>query len=433
MNNVEEDLNKKKIEIDEIKAPDELEEKLREALNSIEIKKPKKKTNYKVAAAAILLILILGYSHDTLAYYGKKIVGYDNISSVSLSNLNNLGMGQNIGKSYKFSDGTIVTLDGVIYDDKYFYVLYSMKNTDKAIDENEAGTNIINIKGLFNNYAMKSGSGKISDDKKQINYVDEFSSPVFYEKKLTFSMLRDVNGKSETGNISFVLDRSKAIKRSFKKNINKSIELDGHKVYFKTISISQLGIEVDGSVDSIFDNIINYDNKIHCDVIFNIIADGKMLESSGESSSGISHFGIGRTFSRNFQGLNSIKKLEIADITFNKTRYYNSSAKSININNDSIDKKIDFDDTSFKIEKMYKEGDSTYVQMLRQKNAEIIGAGFFVDGKEIHSEYKTLDKPNGNEVRDLWRIYGQGNIIECRIKGINFTAEYNGKIDIGVK
>lgn len=431
MKNIEEVLNDKKIDIDEIKAPDELEDKLRVALNSVEYMKIKKKINVKIAVAAVLLVLILGYSHDTLAYYGEKIIGYDNISSNSLSNLNELGMGQKLDESYKFSDGTTVTLDGVIYDDKDLYTLYSVKNNNIEIDEKEAGSDIINIKGSYKNYNMKSGSGKVSDDKKQINYIEEFNAPDFYEKKLTFSITRNINGKTETGNIKFVLDRSKAIKRSLKKNINKTINIDGHKIKFKTISVSPLGIEVEGSVDSLVDNIIHHDTKAQYNVGFSLVADGKVLECTTSSqSTGISAKGASMIFNSKFEGLNAVKSLEITNITLNKTKYYSSAAKSFDITTDTVNKKVNFDGTSLEIEKVYTEGDSTYVQMLRKKDVEIVGAGFYIDGREIHSEFKTLGEVNKDEVRDLWRIYGKGENIKFRIKGINFVTISKNVIDV---
>ncbi|MDP4177115.1 MAG: DUF4179 domain-containing protein [Bacillota bacterium] len=429
MKNIEEILNNKKIDIDQIKAPENIEGRLFDALDSVKVIKTKNKINYKIAAAVILLVLLVVYSHDTLAYFGEKIIGYDNIQSGSLDNLNNNGMGQKINKSYKFSDGTIVTLDGVIYDDKNLYTLYSERNEDKEIDSSEFGSNMINIVGCME-YKNSTCTGEITDDKKQMNNVMKFSAPAFYERKLTFSICRNVNGKSETGNISFVLDRSKAIKRSLNKNINKTVTLNGHKINFKTISVSPLGIEVKGTIDSLIDYVLHHNNEQY-NVSFDVVADDKVI-SNIESGSGNSASlkGLGRTFYSDFEGISSFKKLELSNIILNQTKYYNSSAKSFNLNSNTVNKKIDFDGTSFEVEKVFIDGDSTCVQMISGKNAEIIGAGFFINGQEVHSEYKDLEEVDNDKVRVLWRIYGKGEDIKFKIRGINYFSKYDNKIDV---
>lgn len=429
MKGIEEILYDKKIDIEQIKAPEDIEERLFNALDSVKVIKTKSKINYKIAAAVILLVLLVGYSHDTLAYFGEKIIGYDNIQSGSLDSLNNNGMGQKINKSYKFSDGTIVTLDGIIYDDKNLYTLYSERNEYKEIDGNEIGSDTINIIGYIE-YKNSTSIGEITNNKKQINNIMKFTAPAFYERKLTFSICRNVNGKIETGNISFVLDRSKAIKRSLNKNINKTVNLNGHEINFKTISVSPLGIEVKGTIESSIYNIIHHNNEQY-NVSFDVVADDKVISNiESGSRTNASLKGIGRTFYSDFSGISSFKKLQLSNIILNETKYYNSSEKYFNLNSNTVNKKIDFDGTSFEVEKVYIDGDSTCVQMIRGKSAEIIGAGFFINGQEVHSEYKDLEELNNDKVRVLWRIYGKGEDIKFKIRGINYISKYDNKIDV---
>lgn len=42
---------------------------------------------------------------DTLAFYGKKLIGYESVMNGTLKELNQLGKGQIIGKSHTFSRG----------------------------------------------------------------------------------------------------------------------------------------------------------------------------------------------------------------------------------------------------------------------------------------------------------------------------------------
>ena len=85
-------LNEEKGEFDNIKLPNDMENRLRSALDEVPEKK-KKRLRSRVAAI-IIVVLLLGYNIDTLAYYGKQLIGYENLMTGTLQELNEMGKGQ---------------------------------------------------------------------------------------------------------------------------------------------------------------------------------------------------------------------------------------------------------------------------------------------------------------------------------------------------
>ncbi len=74
---------------------------------------------------------------DTLAYYGKKLIGYDMVMNGTLQELNQLGKGQEIGEAYTFQNGVTLSLDGIMLDGNQllaFYTLYDPRGTIGEID-----------------------------------------------------------------------------------------------------------------------------------------------------------------------------------------------------------------------------------------------------------------------------------------------------------
>ena len=72
MKGIEKMLSRKKEEIFMVEAPEEMEDCLKSALQKKRRRFPK-----GAIAAAFVAALILAYSFDSIAYYGKKFMGYD--------------------------------------------------------------------------------------------------------------------------------------------------------------------------------------------------------------------------------------------------------------------------------------------------------------------------------------------------------------------
>ncbi|HPT90838.1 MAG TPA: DUF4179 domain-containing protein, partial [Acetivibrio sp.] len=111
MKEMKEILIRKKDEIYMTQVPEEMEDCLRSALQK------KRRHFHKSAVAAVFAaVLIVIYSFDSIAYYGKKFIGYDNMLYGNLKELFDEGRGQEINKSCTFSDGLEFTLDAIMFD-----------------------------------------------------------------------------------------------------------------------------------------------------------------------------------------------------------------------------------------------------------------------------------------------------------------------------
>jgi hypothetical protein len=73
MDEIEKALKRKREEINLINAPEELESRLRSALD-----RKRRKLSSKLLAVALIAVFIFAYSFDALAYYGRQFIGYEN-------------------------------------------------------------------------------------------------------------------------------------------------------------------------------------------------------------------------------------------------------------------------------------------------------------------------------------------------------------------
>ncbi|HBQ26988.1 MAG TPA: hypothetical protein DD791_11390 [Syntrophomonas sp.] len=104
----------------------------------------------------------------------------------ALKQLNQLGKGQSINKSYTYKNGIILSLDGIMLDDNQLLVYYTINNPEGKLDIGEIGS-MLYIKGMVNDYMMNSSQGLIDNSESQIRYIASFESPYFFEKGLSFN------------------------------------------------------------------------------------------------------------------------------------------------------------------------------------------------------------------------------------------------------
>lgn len=85
MDNIEKRLTEENRRLNTIAAPEELEARLRSALEGAAPARTKRiSVVWRAAAAAILLIVIFGYNYNAFAFYGKKLLGFDELISSTL-------------------------------------------------------------------------------------------------------------------------------------------------------------------------------------------------------------------------------------------------------------------------------------------------------------------------------------------------------------
>ena len=243
MREIEAMLREESRELNRVVVPEELEERLRAALET-----RRKRPPYILAAAvAALFLLLFASNFNAIAFYARQILGFDRIMTGTLKDLNELGRGQLIDRSCTLDNGIRIILEGVMVDGNRLIAFITQENM--AADPVEDVPHFI-LKGPFGNcYGGGSGYGEVTDDGTAVKYVFSFDPPGPLEKHLTLGLSCLVDGVFHEGEIRFALDRSKAMGFSLKEEISRTIDLDdGGRIDFNTIAISPSMTTIEGSL-----------------------------------------------------------------------------------------------------------------------------------------------------------------------------------------
>lgn len=430
MNNIEKNLKDIKNDIDNIEIPSELEGRLKKALDNKKIKR-RKNVLGKVVAACLTLLLI-GYNFDTLAFYGKEIIGYNNVMNKDLKELNDLGKGQIINKSYTFKDGVSITLDGIMVDESQLLAFYTIKAPDGNVDE---VTPRISLNGLFGEHMLSSGQGDMNDEGTIMKNMYSFEPPYFFEKTLHLSFGFYEDGRSEEGEITFKLDRQKAMENKLKKNINKSIELDETKIHFDSILASPTRTVINGSIQNILElaiDKINDERLIPNELEIRLIANNKEVQVQ---SSGMRTNIKGITFHREYDALpQNLKSLELELVSFSADHGID---KVINLKKDSINQNFNVNNQDIIINKIYESNGNTFVDITTEENTFLTKVYLLADNKRLElnktaeDEYKKLDNGKVLRTRTL-EFKGVGKEYKLDIKRMTYSKDYNKTIKIPI-
>ncbi|MDF2673382.1 MAG: hypothetical protein K0R09_1647 [Clostridiales bacterium] len=429
MDKIEKILENQKINIENIEVPKELEARLRRSLS-----RKKKSYSKALTAAVVILALIFGYSYDAIAYYGKKILGYDKVAFGNLKELNEKGRGQEVGKSFTFSDGTKVTLDGIMFDDNKF-TGFIRESSNIEIDASSISYSIKGINPF--GYMQESGAGNFNEARTELNWVYDFEVPHFYEKWLTLEIEKREEGNIEHGSIGFTLDRSKAMGHTVKQDINKSIEIEDADIEINSIIVSPMAAVVEGSYKS--ERITDVpDPKIMYYVDFDLFINGNEYQESGGNIRGANNE---RAFSKEFNAVPlDVNSLQIKNIKFVSEILVD---KMIKVTTETSDMKIEINETDISIKKVKTDGNATYITLKSQKYDETINSRYdpqialFISGEQIKGEDITsgvLYEENGKKYIDrTFKFSGKGENMEIGIKVVYITEGSSEVINIPVK
>lgn len=212
MNKLEKALEDKKIEIGDIHAPDNFEEIIREKLEFN--KKKNKRFNITKIASVFIMIIILGYNSSTLAFYGRNLLGYENVMNDTLLELSNLGQGQVIDKEVVFFDGLRVRLDMIMLDGNGLILFYSIKDESGKIDIEDINLST-NIKGLFYNTGHAGYGEYIESENEQRWVLITSQRPKIFNQRISFG----INYNNSYEEIEFKLDRRLAVGETIRFNV----------------------------------------------------------------------------------------------------------------------------------------------------------------------------------------------------------------------
>lgn len=428
MADIERLFDEAKQELNSIEIPEEMESRLRSSLNSIPDRKGKTNIRRKIAVL-IVIIFLISYNADTLAYYGKKLIGYDNIMTGTLQELNELGKGQIIGKAYTFKNGASVTLDGIMLDDNNLIAFYTIKAPQGNVDDIDSKLRI-SMEGLFGDIFHHEGQGEINDDGTEMKWISVFDKPGFFEKKIKFNV--ELSGdEREHGLIEFKIDRNKAMGHNLKISIDKMVEVDQREIKIESLMASPTSTVIKGQIQNIVELGIDYlkgDRFMPESIEFDLLADGKRIDVQSSSiSTGIK----GSNFSIKYDALpTDTKDIEIKLISFGG---YHDVKEKISLKKGDINKNIQILNKDISINKVYELDRNTYINITTDEDLILTNVNLIIDGERIKPERtiigdyeKIVDGDNVKikYTRDI-EFKGTGKRLELEINRIKYNERYD--------
>ena len=380
------------------------------------------------------------YNYDVFAYYGKKILGYDEVAIGSLKELNESGRGQEINESYKFKNGTEVILDGVMIDDNKLVAMYTIKGD--SIEKVE-GISINSFKGIWN-YYQKGGCGKSTEDRKEIKWIMDFDPPKAFDTRLTFNIYSTANdiSRGEVGTISFKLDRNKAVKRMVKLKVNEVVDFQGIKYNFTSLSASQMSVVLEGNikVNSQKDkNIFSYDGlnpnrasrNLNIELWESYVKDGKTITEKIETNRwGNSSGAGGIKFEYEFDGLKpNVQKLILKVV---KTEDMKEIGRTIEVNSQTKNVRIVPGTEELIIKDVKEQDGNTVVTFIGEKDIAFETA-LDIEGKQAITleETSKIVQINGKEsLEKIYKFEGNGKNMSMLFKALTHETYINKQITI---
>lgn len=433
MSRIEEILNNKKIDLDELKVPEELESRLNNALKNKSFNRKRSRSwGVKVAMLLIAFVLVT-YNIDTLAFYGRELLGFDNIMNGTLKELNEMGMGQAVERSYTFSNGAKVTLNGVMVDDNQLLAFYTIEDKNGNIDE--LNFNSMYVKGVIGRHYKESAQGEVNKDETIIRWVEKFEPPYAFEKHLAWTFNMMVNGKNEEGRISFVLDRDKAMGNTLKTRLNETIKIDGTEIRFDEITASPTATVVIGTLQNIFELAGKEmsGERIYSPMLrVELLANGKVVQNQG---AGVSTGMKGTKFDIRYDALpQNLEKLQLHLTSFVGDYEVN---ELVRLNNDLVGKTIQIKGQDVLIDKIDRKNEETVITITTTNTVTLSKVYLLAGNNRVDlsetTDY-TFDKKEDGTVtktRTL-RFKTTAENLQLEIKRIRYEKLYDEYVDISL-
>ncbi|SFL86522.1 protein of unknown function [Gracilibacillus orientalis] len=275
MSNLKKQMLKEKQQLESLQAPDQLEYRLHNALKSQQTRNSSRKYFvWKLVAAFLLCSILIGYNYQGLAYYGKKIIGFEDVDVISdtLQNLNEMGNGQSLNESITFENGVTFTVNGVMVDDNQLIIYYTATSETNNIDNPELDFTPMRITGFLTKSHMNSGAGNVSEDESTIKGTYSFEPPNGFAKELTLHFQQSVK------TLTFEYDPNKAMGSSLRQKVDKRMPMDTGYLHFKTITASPTATVIKGTSNKETVDQLSFNQIV-------LVADGKKIQQLGSSYS----------------------------------------------------------------------------------------------------------------------------------------------------
>lgn len=429
MTNVERRLEEEKKRMDNIETPLELEDRLRKALDTT--RKPSRQpVIWKTLAVAMLLFIFVGYHFNAFAYYGKQIIGFDDMISGTLKDLNNAGKGQNIEKSIMLDAKTKLTINGIMTDANRMIVYYTVSNPN-GVPNPDTLSEIFNpskITGLFTKSNFEGGVGKENEERSEFKGMMDFEPPSPFAKKLTLHFWKHLeSGQMEQTKVSFPYDPNKAMQTEIKQSINKTVKVDKGKIHFDSIVASPTLTVIKGSLK--VENFDRFDLALHG---IELLANGQSVEiQSSESRSSLK----GRSFEVRFDALPS--NLESLELNVKEFVGYKGLNKTISLE-DITDKSVDIGGTDLWIKNILSTSNGIEITIVTE--ATVLLDEVSIGEKTNKTPLETTINQQDTKEMDRKIIKERTLLFDTtempdhlNIGGIHYMKKYDKKFQIPIK
>ncbi|WP_025785428.1 DUF4179 domain-containing protein [Sporosarcina sp. D27] len=273
MNELEQHLEREKSRLENNKAPEELNERLRLALERTPSRRVNKTPKWIAVAVAILFLSFVSYNYNAFAYYGKKLLGYDELMTDTLAQLNEEGNGQSIEKKIILSDGSELYLDGLLTDENQSILYYTIKNSKGVAAEPQFSV----IQGLWTKAYPTHGTYSLNEEGTEMKGIQGFESISPFAKKLTLEYM--TNEGTEQGEITFPYDPKQAMQTELKQSIRKKVHVDQGTIRFDSITATPSRTTIKGKV-----KVDNFDRIQLGAGGVQLLANGEPIDLTGSSS-----------------------------------------------------------------------------------------------------------------------------------------------------
>lgn len=436
MANIEKLLNSYRQDLDNIEIPEDMEMKMRESLSKVS-KRRRTLSLRKIAVFTVILFLV-GYNFDTLAYYGRKFIGYDNVMSGTLKELDELGEGQIIDKSYKFENGVSITLEGIMLDDNNLIVFYTVYAPDGNVEDVFSNLRV-DLEGAFNDIYGYSGHGEFNEDGTEMKWIATFDKPKFYESNMKLKAI--LTGYiDETGVIEFKLDRNKAMGHTLRIPINTKIEVGQRKVEIEELLSSPTSTVIKGQIQNIIELGIDHikgERFMPDSIDLALIADGEEVQTLG---SGISTDMKGVNFEIKYDALpKDTKRIDVELISFSG---FEDVGETFNIEKGDSNEVLSILDREIDIVDVFELEGNTYIEITTDEDFNLSYINLIMDGVEVepertipgeYEEEEEIEIDSLNNVSKRTKLKytrtiefkGIGENLQLEIERVKLNREYN--------
>jgi hypothetical protein len=246
MNDFDNYLTEEKKRLDQLKAPDELETRLRNALDTTPYKR--KKTIWKLAVVALFFMMVVSYHYNGLSFYSKKLLGFDEVITGTLKELNDDGMGQIVEKKTTLADGTEFIINGIMTDANQLILYFTLTNPD-GLTEPYDTIHLSRITGFLTNSPVIGGTFLTNDAGTELKGSMFFEPVSPFSKELTVHFRQQTSGGQMTEEtVSFKYDPNQAMQTEIKQSIKKTANVDQGTVSFDSITATPTLTVIEGAL-----------------------------------------------------------------------------------------------------------------------------------------------------------------------------------------